>query len=146
DGESEKKLDNSLLLGLLTLSAGGALLLHAHGPLAALAAGVVLRRFDPGEEDDELKDELEELGEGDEDEEEDPAPLPLPQWLLDFKDGLQDRVAAGLAFVTGGLLSVAAPECLSWVVLLAVLAARPAASSGTLLAGGSLRFKFGDVI
>jgi len=143
-GESERKLDNPLLLGLLALAAGVAVLLHGHGPLTALAAGVVLRRFEPGE-DDELKEQLEDL-EDEEDEQGEAPPLPVPAFLLPFKEAFQERATAIVAFVAGGLLSLVAPACLSWLLLLALLAAKPASTSGTLLGGGSPRFKLRDVL
>jgi NhaP-type Na+/H+ or K+/H+ antiporter len=136
-------LDDFLALGLIGLSYGAALLLHAYGFLAVFAAGLALRRIErlasPG--DDEPPDVREMAAAGSEEEiatDPEKAPSYMAQAVLGFNEQVERIFEVGVVLLVGGMLSVRyLPGDALWFIPLLFLVVRPAAVF-TGLAGAKL--------
>ena len=76
-------LDEFLALGLIALSYGIALLIHAYGFLAVFAAGLSVRRIERQESDVAAPADVEHAAASSEEQATDPGP-PLPTWRVLF--------------------------------------------------------------
>ena len=102
-------LDDFLALGLITLSYGVALLIHAYGFLAVFAAGLALRRIErrhAGEGEPPPAVEVAMAGENAEREATDPdtAPAYMAQAVLGFTEQLERIGTVGIVLLVGGML------------------------------------------
>jgi len=130
-------LDDFLTLGLIALSYGAALLIHAYGFLAVFAAGLALRRVEmiaSGEPSEETVDDPIDLepptGGGEQARQlaTDPqrAPAYLAQAVLGFNEQLERIGEVAVVVLLGGLLRWdALPAEALWFVPLLFLAIRP---------------------
>jgi NhaP-type Na+/H+ or K+/H+ antiporter len=124
-------LDDFLTLGLIALSYGLALLLHAYGFLAVFAAGVALRRIEMAHSGDKSTEELEELAKVGKDEEvaTDPekASAYMTQAVLGFNEQLERIAEVGIVLLLGAMLATnyTPPFEALWFVPLLFLLIRP---------------------
>ncbi|MBB6099444.1 NhaP-type Na+/H+ or K+/H+ antiporter [Deinobacterium chartae] len=132
-------LDDFLGLGLIALSYGVALLLHAYGFLAVFAAGLALRRIErhsaeqnPQAEEAEVPDAVRFASAAQVNEEiatdRDSAPAYMAQALLGFSEQLERIGIVGVVLVLGATLSPddLRPQAL-WFIPLLLLVIRPLA-------------------
>jgi NhaP-type Na+/H+ or K+/H+ antiporter len=132
-------LDDFLALGLIALSYGAALLLHAYGFLAVFAAGLALRRLEMQSSDDRAGGDVEDsadiqpdiaTGERAEQAATDPqrAPAYLAQAVLGFNEQLERIGEVAVVVLLGALLPWRAlPAEALWFVPLLFLVIRPLA-------------------
>jgi NhaP-type Na+/H+ or K+/H+ antiporter len=129
--------DDFLALGLIALSYGGALLIHAYGFLAVFAAGAALRRierrhtFAPVEE-------IRELAKVGKDHEvathEEKAPAYMAQAVLGFTEQLERIGEVAVVVLVGAVITARyLPSEALWFVPLLLLVIRPAATTAGLL-------------
>ncbi len=147
--------DDFLALGLIALSYGAALSVHAYGFLAVFAAGLALRREErlgspspsgsDGPENHPLITQpgLDEKREGVADPVTDPqrAPAYMAQKVLEFNEALERLAEAALVLIVGSMLSM---KLVTWeaagLILFVLVIVRPAASFPSLI-GTSLTRK-----
>jgi NhaP-type Na+/H+ or K+/H+ antiporter len=142
-------LDDFLALGLITLSYGLALLIHAYGFLAVFAAGLAVRRIErrhTGEA--EPPPDVEAAGRGVDAAEEathpDTAPAYMAQAVLGFSEQLERIGTVGVVLLVGSmLLPDALPSAVLWFAPLLFLVIRPLAVAPATLAGGLTRLQRG---
>jgi sodium/hydrogen antiporter len=123
-------LDDFLALGLIALSYGVALLIHAYGFLAVFAAGLALRRIERQSTGDRPIEEVAAVARQGKAEEvaTDPekAPAYMAQAVLGFNEQLERIGEVGVVVLIGGLFSTAyLPSEWWWFVLLLFLVIRP---------------------
>ncbi|HMQ33699.1 MAG TPA: cation:proton antiporter [Chloroflexaceae bacterium] len=129
-------LDDFLALGLIGLSYGAALLIHAYGFLAVFAAGLALRHLEI-EASASTKAETvaaEDEAETPEDAEETPAYM--AQAVLGFNEQLERIAEVAMVLLLGSMLvplAAAAPPAVLWFVPALFLIIRPLAVSVGLL-------------
>jgi NhaP-type Na+/H+ or K+/H+ antiporter len=135
-------LDDFLALGLITLSYGLALLIHAYGFLAVFAAGLAVRRIERRHSGEAAPPpDVESAGKGVDAAEDathpDTAPAYMAQAVLGFSEQLERIGTVGVVLLVGSML---VPGALSYSVLwfapLLFLVVRPLAVAPALLAGG----------
>jgi NhaP-type Na+/H+ or K+/H+ antiporter len=135
-------LDDFLALGLITLSYGTALLIHAYGFLAVFAAGLAVRRIErrhTGEA--KPPPSVEEASQGVDAEEEatdpDTAPAYMAQAVLGFSEQLERIGTVGVVLLVGSMLF---PDTLAypalWFAPVFFLVIRPLAVAPVLLGSG----------
>ena len=135
-------LDDFLALGLITLSYGLALLIHAYGFLAVFAAGLAVRRIErrhSGESEPPASVESAGLGVEAEDDATDPdtAPAYMAQAVLGFSEQLERIGTVAVVLLVGSMLvTEAIPASVVWFAPLLFLVVRPLAVAPALLAGG----------
>ena len=135
-------LDDFLALGLITLSYGIALLIHAYGFLAVFAAGLAVRRIErrhTGEA--KPPPSVEAAGQGVDTEEEatdpDTAPAYMAQAVLGFSEQLERIGTVGVVLLVGSMLfpdALASPAL--WFAPVFFLVIRPLAVAPVLLGSG----------
>lgn len=140
-------LDDFLALGLITLSYGLALFIHAYGFLAVFAAGLAVRRIErrhTGEE--EPPPSVEAASESEEAERDatdpDTAPAYMAQAVLGFSEQLERIGSLGVLLLVGGMLlpeTFAAPVL--WFAPLFLLVVRPLAVAPVVLGSGLTRLQ-----
>ena len=132
-------LDDFLALGLITLSYGVALFIHAYGFLAVFAAGLAVRRIERSHTGEETPPpDVQAAAETEEAEEEatDPetAPAYMAQAVLGFSEQLERIGTVGVVLLVGGMLF---PDNVASVVLwfapLLFLVIRPLAVAPVML-------------
>ncbi len=130
-------LDDFLALGLITLSYGVALAIHAYGFLAVFAAGLAVRRIErshTGEE--EPPPDVEAAAESEKGEATDPdtAPAYMAQAVLGFSEQLERIGTVGVVLVVGGMLAAdRIPMDVLWFAPLLFLVIRPLAVAPVVL-------------
>jgi NhaP-type Na+/H+ or K+/H+ antiporter len=125
-------LDDFLTLGLIALSYGAALLVHAYGFLAVFAAGLALRRIERQATGPDF-DRAEDVVTRNPDEEvavrPDTAPVFMAKALLGFNEQLERVGEVILVVVVGSLLAnTTMPASAIWFVPLLLLLIRPVAA------------------
>jgi NhaP-type Na+/H+ or K+/H+ antiporter len=123
--------DDFLALGLVALSYGLALLLHAYGFLAVFAAGVALRRVERLHTGDEPTDEVKSMASGGAASgaatDREKAPAYMAQAVLGFNEQLERVGEVVVVVMTGAMLSASyLPTEALWFVPLLLLFIRPA--------------------
>ncbi len=100
-------LDEFLALGLIALSYGLALLIHAYGFLAVFAAGLSVRRIEREESDTSAPAEVEQAGAAAEEQATDPgaAPAYMAQAVLGFNEQLERLGEVAVVLVIGATLA-----------------------------------------
>ncbi|HUG39250.1 MAG TPA: cation:proton antiporter [Longimicrobiales bacterium] len=142
-------LDDFLALGLITLSYGTALLVHAYGFLAVFAAGLAVRRIErrhTGEEEPPpaVKAASDSADADDQATDPDTAPAYMAQAVLGFSEQLERIGTVGVVLLVGGMLlpdRLASPVL--WFVPLLFLVIRPLAVAPVLLGSGLTRLQRG---
>jgi sodium/hydrogen antiporter len=124
-------LDDFLALGLIGLSYGAALLLHAYGFLAVFAAGLALRRIERRSSGGDEPEDLRNMATADEKEiatDPEKAPSYMAQAVLGFNEQIERIFEFGVVLLIGGMIShrFLTWDAL-WFVSLLFLAVRPAA-------------------
>lgn len=130
-------VDDFLTLGLIALSYGAALLIHAYGFLAVFAAGLALRRVERQANDERPLEEVAVAAKLSEDEAEAEQPVPetegtkaayTAEAVLGFNEKLESIGELAVMLIIGALLvqSPVSPSLL-WLAPLLLLAVRPAA-------------------
>lgn len=140
-------LDDFLALGLITLSYGVALLIHAYGFLAVFAAGLALRRIErrhAGEGEPPPDVDVAKAGETSEEDATDPdtAPAYMAQAVLGFTEQLERIGTVGVVLLVGGMLlpdRFATPVL--WFAPLLFLVIRPMAVLPVVLPAGLSRMQ-----
>lgn len=132
-------LDDFLGLGLIALSYGLALLLHAYGFLAVFTAGLALRRIerqhsgDASPPADVLASQAAESLATDPD----TAPAYMAQAVLQFNEHLERIGVVAVVLLVGAMLdTVSLPACWWWFVPLLFLVVRPLVVAVTLTGTG----------
>jgi len=137
-------LDEFLALGLIALSYGTALLIHAYGFLAVFAAGLALRRVErrasrmdappaPEVRTSASATDVEEMATDRAN-----APAFMAQAVLGFNEQLERIAEVAIVVVLGGLLAVyGAPDAAYWFVPALLLLVRPLAVTIGLLGSGT---------
>ena len=127
-------LDDFLALGLIGLSYGAALFLHAYGFLAVFAAGLALRRIErlaSPDEGGEPPAVREMAAAGSEEEiatDPEKAPSYMAQAVLGFNEQVERLFEVGVVLLVGGMLSFRdLPADALWFIPLLFLVVRPAA-------------------
>ncbi len=124
-------LDEYLLLGLIGLTYGTALVLHAYGFLAVFAAGVALRAIERRQGETALmsgSEGVRPLGEAQVEKAKDPevGPAYLAGAFLTFNEQLEHILEVGMVVIVGvGLAFVGMPAAAWWFVPLLFLVVRP---------------------
>ena len=100
-------LDEFLALGLIALSYGIALLIHAYGFLAVFAAGLSVRRIERQESDVEAPADVEHASASSEEQATDPgtAPAYMARAVLGFNEQLERLGEVAVVLVVGAALS-----------------------------------------
>ena len=124
--------DEFLALGLIALSYGTAVAVHAYGFLAVFAAGLAFRRVEARETERQPEPPAQPEGESrpKEELESDPvlAPRQLAQTVLTFNEQLDRLGEVVVVLLVGALLPAVAPAAADWIlVTLLLLIVRPAA-------------------
>ncbi len=124
--------DEFLALGLIALSYGTAVAVHAYGFLAVFAAGLAFRRVEARETEGQPEPPAQPEGESrpKEELESDPvlAPRQLAQTVLTFNEQLDRLGEVVVVLLVGALLPAVAPAAADWIlVTLLLLIVRPAA-------------------
>jgi sodium/hydrogen antiporter len=144
-------LDDFLALGLITLSYGLALLIHAYGFLAVFAAGLAVRRIERRHSgEDAPPPSVRAAGESVEAEEDatdpDTAPAYMAQAVLGFSEQLERIGTVGVVLLVGGMLfpdRLAGPVL--WFAPLLFLVIRPLAVAPVMLSSSLTRLQRGLV-
>jgi sodium/hydrogen antiporter len=128
-------LDEFLALGLIALSYGLALLVHAYGFLAVFAAGLSVRRIERQHSEVTPSRDVEQAGVSTEEQATDPqtAPAYMARAVLGFNEQLERLGELVVVLVVGAMLAgveLAAPQIGAALALLVVI--RPAATLATL--------------
>jgi NhaP-type Na+/H+ or K+/H+ antiporter len=122
--------DDFLALGLIALSYGGALMIHAYGFLAVFAAGAALRRIERRHTEGAPEREVKRmLAEGEPEEvasHQEKAPAYMAQAVLGFNEQLERIGEVAVVVLVGSMLSARylTPEAL-WFVPVLLLVVRP---------------------
>ena len=129
-------LDEFLALGLIALSYGLALLIHAYGFLAVFAAGLSLRRIERQHSEVVAAADVERAGTGTEEEATHPitAPAYMARAVLGFNEQLERLGEVAVVLVVGAMLSTietTGPGI--WLALSLFVVIRPGATLLTLL-------------
>ena len=124
--------DEFLALGLIALSYGTAVAVHAYGFLAVFRAGLAFRRVEARETEGQPEPPAQPEGESrpKEELESDPvlAPRQLAQTVLTFNERLDRLGEVVVVLLVGALLPAVAPAAADWIlVTLLLLIVRPAA-------------------
>jgi NhaP-type Na+/H+ or K+/H+ antiporter len=141
-------LDDFLALGLIALSYGVALLLHAYGFLAVFAAGLALRRIEKESGPGEPPESVEQAGHASHPPEhatsQKHAPAYMANAVLNFNEQIERIGEVSLVILVGILLSrlPLASEAL-WFVPLLFLVLRPASVLVTLVGTNTSRLQRG---
>ena len=128
-------LDDFLALGLIALSYGVALLVHAYGFLAVFAAGLALRRIEKQSNAGKPPEQVLAHARSEPEAATHPetAPAYMANAVLDFNEQLEDLGEVGLVLVLGILLAgLPVPTEALWFAPLLFLVIRPAAVLVTL--------------
>ena len=128
-------LDEFLALGLIALSYGIALLLHAYGFLAVFAAGLSVRRIERQHSDVTPHRELEHAGTSTEEQATDPstAPVYMARAVLGFNEQLERLGELAVVLVVGAMLAdIEGVGPGIWLALTLFVVIRPAATLLTL--------------
>jgi sodium/hydrogen antiporter len=131
-------LDEFLALGLIALSYGIALLIHAYGFLAVFAAGLSVRRIERQESDVAAPADVERAGASIEEQATDPgtAPAYMARAVLGFNEQLERLGEVAIVLVVGATLSdIDAHEPGLWLALSLFVVIRPAATLLALVRG-----------
>jgi NhaP-type Na+/H+ or K+/H+ antiporter len=128
-------LDEFLALGLIALSYGIALLLHAYGFLAVFAAGLSVRRIERQHTEVTPRADVEHAGASTEEQATHPstAPAHMARAVLGFNEQLERLGELAVVLVVGAMLAdieVVAPDV--WLALTLFVVIRPAATLLTL--------------
>lgn len=140
-------LDDFLAFGLIALSYGAALLVHAYGFLAVFAAGLALRRIErlhAGEGEPPPTVEVAAAGEAAEEEATDPdtAPAYMAQAALGSAEQLERIGTVGVVLLVGGMLLPAGfATPVLWFAPLLLLVIRPLAVLPVVLRAGLSRMQ-----
>ena len=129
-------LDEFLALGLIALSYGLALLIHAYGFLAVFAAGVSVRRIEREHSDVAAPADVEHAGSSIEEQATHPATAPayMARAVLGFNEQLERVGELAVVLVVGAMLSgIEAPGPGVWLALSLFVVIRPAATLLTLV-------------
>jgi NhaP-type Na+/H+ or K+/H+ antiporter len=129
--------DDFLALGLIALSYGGALLIHAYGFLAVFAAGAALRRIERRHTSAPVE-EVRELAKVGKDHEVathvEKAPAYMAQAVLGFNEQLERIGEVAVVVLVGAMITARyLPSEALWFVPLLLLVIRPAATTAGLL-------------
>jgi NhaP-type Na+/H+ or K+/H+ antiporter len=135
-------LDDFLALGLIALSYGLALLVHAYGFLAVFAAGLALRRVERSETGDRPPETVQaQAGAGAKEEvatDPEAAPAYMAGAVLEFNEQIERIGELAVVVLLGGMLAVVPwPREAVWFVPLLLLVIRPAAVAVGLLGAGA---------
>ena len=128
-------LDEFLALGLIALSYGIALLLHAYGFLAVFAAGLSVRRIERQHSEVTPHRELERAGTSTEEQATDPstAPVYMARAVLGFNEQLERLGELAVVLVVGAMLAdIEGVGPGIWLALTLFVVIRPAATLLTL--------------
>ncbi|HLL00841.1 MAG TPA: cation:proton antiporter [Myxococcaceae bacterium] len=130
-------LDDFLALGLIALSYGVALLIHAYGFLAVFAAGLALRRIENRSNLGKEPRAVEQAGHAHPPEEAathaEHAPAYMVHAVLDFNEQLERLAEVSMVLVLGLVLAgLPLPSEALWFVPLLLLGIRPAAVFATM--------------
>ena len=131
-------LDEFLALGLIALSYGLALLIHAYGFLAVFAAGLSVRRIERQESDVEAPADVEHAAASSEEQATDPgtAPAYMARAVLGFNEQLERLGEVAVVLVVGAALSdIEATGPGIWLAVSLFVVIRPAATLLALLGG-----------
>lgn len=136
-------LDEFLALGLIAISYGGALLLHAYGFLAVFAAGLAMRRIEREHSEQRPPDDVKQVAQTSEEEEAtnpQTAPAYMTSAVLGFNEQLEQFGEVAVVVVLGAMLAGVESYTLGCVLAgLLFLLIRPlattAALAGTTLSG-----------
>ena len=122
-------LDEFLTLGLIAMSYGAAVLLHAYGFLAVFAAGLALRRVERRLTPGDFEEAIEEVVTGREEETQtrnETAPAHMLAAVLGFNERLERIGELAVVLLIGGILTVALlPVAALWFIPLLFLVIRP---------------------
>ena len=136
-------LDDFLALGLIALSYGVALLLHAYGFLAVFAAGLALRRIENKSAQGMTPEALEQAEQAPAAEQPHNArhsPAYMARAVLDFNEQLERIGEVSMVLVLGLVLArLSLPFEALWFVPLLLLGIRPVAVFATLVGTGTSR-------
>jgi len=129
-------LDEFLALGLIALSYGIALLLHAYGFLAVFAAGLSVRRIERQHTEVTPRADVEDAGASTEEQATHPstAPVHMARAVLGFNEQLERLGELAVVLVVGAMLAdieVVGPGV--WLALTLFVVIRPAATLLTLV-------------
>ena len=131
-------LDEFLALGLIALSYGIALLIHAYGFLAVFAAGLSVRRIERQESDVAAPADVEHAGASLEEQATHPgtAPAYMARAVLGFNEQLERLGEMAVVLVVGAALAeIDAPAPGIWLAVGLFVVIRPAATLLALLGG-----------
>ena len=129
-------LDEFLALGLIALSYGTALLIHAYGFLAVFAAGLSVRRIERRQSEVAPPPDVERTGAGTEEQATNPetAPAYMARAVLGFNEQLERLGEVAIVLVVGAMLSdIETTGAGIWLALAVFLVIRPAATVLALL-------------
>ena len=129
-------LDEFLALGLIALSYGIALLIHAYGFLAVFAAGLSVRRIERQHSEVTAPADVEHAGVSTDEQATDPALAPayMARAVLGFNEQLERLGELAVVLVVGAMLAdIEAIRPGMWLALWLFLVIRPAATLLTLL-------------
>jgi NhaP-type Na+/H+ or K+/H+ antiporter len=129
-------LDEFLALGLIALSYGLALLIHAYGFLAVFAAGLSVRRIERQHSDVAAPAEVEHAGSSTEEQATHPdtAPAYMARAVLGFNEQLERLGELAVVLVVGAMLSgIEATGPGIWLALSLFVVIRPAATLLTMV-------------
>ena len=135
-------LDEFLALGLIALSYGIALLLHAYGFLAVFAAGLSVRRIERQESDVAAPADVEHAAASSEEQATDPgtAPAYMARAVLGFNEQLERLGEVAVVLVVGAALAdIEATGPGIWLAVSLFVVIRPAATLLALLRDPSSR-------
>ena len=139
-------LDEFLALGLIALSYGIALLLHAYGFLAVFAAGLSVRRIERQESDVAAPADVEHAAASSEEQATDPgtAPAYMARAVLGFNEQLERLGEVAVVLVVGAALAdIEATGPGIWLAVSLFVVIRPAATLLALLRDPSSRTQRG---
>jgi NhaP-type Na+/H+ or K+/H+ antiporter len=128
-------LDEFLALGLIALSYGLALLIHAYGFLAVFAAGLSVRRIEREHSDVAAPADVEQAGSSTEEQATDPdtAPAYMARAVLGFNEQLERLGELAVVLVIGAMLAgIEATGPGIWLAFSLFVVIRPAATLLTL--------------
>jgi len=138
--------DDFLALGLIALSYGVALLVHAYGFLAVFAAGLALRRVErqvTGEHPPEDVKAVALVGEEEVATDPEKAPAYMAQAVLNFNEQLERIGEVTVVLLLGGMLPLhALPSPSWWFIPLLFLVIRPLAVGLGLLGASASRAQY----
>ena len=133
-------LDEFLALGLIALSYGTALLIHAYGFLAVFAAGLSVRRIEREHSGPAAPADVKRAGDSSDEQATDPetAPAYMARAVLGFNEQLERLGEVAVVLVVGAMLSdIETFRPGIWLALAVFVVIRPVATLLALLGGSS---------